>query len=894
MLNLLRTRTHVDEPIPLRATEGGMSISGWSFDESTMSPLRVRLVIGDAAFECESGLERPDLTAVFPLWPQAARSGFFLRRWLPRGYATAHVEVSADGAGWHRVRSLPYCGEIAPLVGRIETPETTDLREDVIQISGWAFHPQEEIDELTVQFGGSSARCRCGMLRNDVANAFPGVLNTTRSGFAAQLHVIPGTDRLRLKAKLRSGASVTHTSATQLSVAANADTERLLQVLDEERSALLRLPMNEEPTVSIIIAVFNQLEVTLACLKSVSEHTSGVAYEVIIVNDASDERTRRSLERIEGLRLLTNGRNLGFLKSSNKGAGAARGEYLLFLNNDTEVTPRWLEGMLRVLETRRDAGLVGAKLVYPDGRLQEAGGIMWRDASGVNYGKWDDPAKPEYNYLREVDYCSGACILVRKADFDDLGGFDLRYAPAYYEDTDLAFALRAKGRKVYYQPLSVVIHHEGQTSGTSTESGVKSFQLVNQVKFVEKWRKALASHLPNDPANIPRARDRSAAKRLLVVDARMLSPDQDSGSLRMLNLLLVLQELGFQIVFVPLNLQHVSPYTEQLQDLGVECIYAPFFPGPEEFFRTRGSEFDAVMLSRREVASAVLSLCRKLIPTTPVIFDTVDLHFLREQREAEHEQNEEKRRHAAEMERLELKLISEADAATVVSPVEKKVIEEKLPGRDIAIVSNIHEIRPGPIAPYHARRDMLFIGGFEHTPNIDAMTWFAAEIMPLVVAAIPDAKLHIIGSKMPEAIRALGTRNILVHGYVPNVEPFLGSCLLSIAPLRWGAGVKGKINQSMSYGLPVVSTSLAAEGMFLVHETNVLIADDASGFAREIVRLHGDPALWERLSDNSCRNIERHFSIAAAKQNVHELFGRLAILPLKTARAGATRTVPLF
>jgi len=635
------------------------------------------------------------------------------------------------------------------------------------------------------------------------------------------------------------------------------------------------------PKVSIVIPVFNQVAVTLACLKSIRTNTPSPSYEVIVVDDCSDKPTKRCLDRIDGLRLIRNESNLGFLHSSNKGAAAARGEYLLFLNNDTEVTAGWLEALLRIFESRPDAGLVGAKLVFPDGRLQEAGGIMWKDASGVNYGKWDDPDKPEYNYVREVDYCSGACILIPKQLFNRLDGFDPVYAPAYYEDTDLAFKVREAGKKAYYQPFAKVVHHEGQTSGTSTGSGVKSYQLVNQTKFQTKWSKALSHHLEGGALQ-RRAAERNGPKlHAFVGDARVLCPDQDAGSIRMLNLSLILQELGFQITFVPHNLLRVPPYTQRLQELGIECFHSPFFPGFDAFFAERGSEFDVIILSRPDVAQAMLPLCRKYAPDTSVIFDTVDLHFLRGHREARLTKDKTTRKAAAEMETLELSMGAASDAVVVVSTEETKILKKKLPGKRISLISLIHDIQ-SVIAPHSSRRDFLFVGGYEHPPNVDAMLWFCSEIMPLVLKQLPDAKLHIIGSKMPASIRSLASDHIITHGYVERIEPFLESCVLSVAPLRFGAGVKGKITQSMSYGLPVVSTRVGAEGMYLEHGKNVLVAEKAAAFAKHIVQLHRDPRIWKRLSQNGLKTVKKYFSVAAAKRNLHELLLQLHVLPTPT------------
>jgi GT2 family glycosyltransferase len=641
---------------------------------------------------------------------------------------------------------------------------------------------------------------------------------------------------------------------------------------------MLQFPASADPRISILIPVYNETSITLDCLKSILKHTADLNYEVIVVDDHSSAETKSCLERVKGLRLLTNDTNRGFIHSCNAAARAARGEFLVFLNNDTEVTENWLAALLRVFENRADAGLVGAKLLYPDGRLQEAGGIIWSDGSGVNYGRGDLPDRPEYNYLRAVDYCSGACLLMRKAFFEQLNGFDDFYAPAYYEDSDLAFKVREAGKTVYYQPFSVVTHHEGVSSGTSTLSGIKQYQAINQSKFRAKWARELAHRLPNNTSVVRGARQGGHQRRALIVDARVLTPNQDSGSLRMIGLLRCLEELGLHSTFIPLNLLGVSPYTEQMQELGVECLHAPFIAGLDTFLLEHGDQFDLILLSRAQVVEEILPLCRKHAPDIPVIFDTVDLHSLRQKREAAIGSNDAKLEQARAMEILEVKLGSEADAILVVSSVEEAILAEKLPNSRIALVSNIHEIHP-PVASFESRRDFFFIGGFEHGPNEDGVIWFCQEIMPKVLYLLPEAIFHVVGSNMPNSIRALAGDHVIAHGQVEDLERFFETCLLSVAPLRFGAGVKGKINQSMSFGVPVVSTPIGIEGMHLVPEGNVLLADTPEEFARQVVRLHHDRDLWGRLSKNGLRNIEEHFSSSVAKRNLQALLLELGVLP---------------
>ena len=640
---------------------------------------------------------------------------------------------------------------------------------------------------------------------------------------------------------------------------------------DEDGFEPFALLTSETPQVSVVIPVFNKFAYTRACLQSIASHGAERAFEVIVVDDASSDQTAAGLAQIGGLRVIRNAENLGFIGACNRGAAAALGDYLLFLNNDTQVTAGWLDALIETFAQHPKVGLVGAKLVYPDGRLQEAGGIVFADASGWNLGRFGDPADPAYNYLREVDYCSGAAIAVPRDWFAAVGGFDLRYAPAYYEDTDLAFRVREEGLRVLYQPRSTVIHFEGITSGTDTGSGVKRYQVRNQEIFAARWRERLDEQpAPGTPIAI--AREHRVRGRILIVDATFPEPDKDSGSLRMVNVVRALIALGYKVCFTSENRAYSAGYCESLQALGVEVLYHPWLRDPVAFLRETGASYDAVMLSRHYVASPLLPLVRAYAPRALLIFDTVDLHYLREQREAELAGDDDLRRRAGATQLSELRLVRSADVTLVVSPIEQALLQREVPGARVEVLSNVHE-PVGCRRGFAERADLFFVGGFQHQPNVDAMLWFVAEVWPLIAERLRGVCFHIVGSRMPESVRALASDRVVVAGFAETLDRYLDGCRLSVAPLRYGAGVKGKVNQSMAHGQPVVATSLAAEGMFLQHEREVLIADQATDFAEQVVRLYQDPALWQTLSAAGLENIERHFSFAAASKALRGILG---------------------
>ncbi|NEZ04655.1 glycosyltransferase [Wenzhouxiangella sp. XN201] len=641
----------------------------------------------------------------------------------------------------------------------------------------------------------------------------------------------------------------------------------------------VRLETANRPTTSIVIPVFNKLAYTAACLHAIAEETRSHSFEVIVVDDCSTDATAEYLSQCEGLTIVSNDTNSGFIYSCNAGAAVARGEFLVFLNNDTTVTRHWLTALIDTFDHFPDTGIVGARLVYPDGRLQEAGGIVFHDGSGWNYGRGDQPDRPEYSFACEADYVSGACLAIPRETFERAGGFDSHYAPAYYEDTDLCFRVRELGLKVVYQPGCTIVHHEGISSGTDESSGTKRYQAVNREKFVERWREALAGQpdpVPGPEAidQVRRARHHRSLGRVLVIDAVTPEPDKDSGSMRMEAMLTILRDMGYRVSFMPENLAWTDRYTRNLQQRGVQVLFHPWVTGTEDWLHEHGTALDLVLVSRHYVLAPLIDSIRKHCPNARVIFDTVDLHFLREQRMAELTGDERARRMAEKTRKAELGLIRSSDATLVVSPVERDLLQQALPDADIQVLSNIHHIH-GRSRDWSERRDLLFVGGFQHPPNIDAAEWLMDEIMPRVRAELPEVRLHIIGSRMPENLRERSVDGVVLHGYVEDLKPYLEGCRLSVAPLRYGAGVKGKVNQAMAWGLPVVATTCAAEGMYLEDGKDVLLADSSDEFAAAIVRAYSDESLWLALSDGGLVNVECHFSFEAAKSAISELLGSL-------------------
>ncbi|MCZ8248330.1 glycosyltransferase [Microcystis sp. LE19-195.1E] len=657
------------------------------------------------------------------------------------------------------------------------------------------------------------------------------------------------------------------------------------QVIESAKLAeprTLEIASSDNPLVSIIIPVYNQFAYTFNCLESLSVNlSSDLAYEIIIVNDASSDETLEQLATlVKGIKVLTNTENSGFIRSCNYGASQAKGQYLYFLNNDTRILENCLESLVKLIINNPQVGAVGSKLIYANGKQQEAGGIIWNSADGWNYGRLDSPEEPEYNYVRPVDYCSGASLLVPTDLFKQLAGFSQDFIPAYYEDTDLCFALRELGYQVLYQPQSNVIHYEGITSGTDLSSGIKQYQVINQTKFREKWSKVLTKHLDNDANNVPKAARRLQGKTtILVIDSYVPLYDRESGCVRLLNILKLLLNLGYSVIFFPDNGYPEQPYTSVLQQLGIEVIYGtPQRYNLEEKLIKYLPLIDGVWLCRPELCDKYMDLIR-LKTKAPIIYDTIDLHFLRLKRQKDYLDPSYQNTSWSwqTYQKLELNYANQAEATVVVTEDEKQVLSS-LGVKNVWVIPNIHEeISLSEKVAFDQRAGLVFIGSYNHPPNIDAVKWLCLEIMPLVWASRPDITVNLLGSNLKDEVKELANDKVIVTGYVPEVEPYFQKTRVFVAPLRFGAGMKGKIGQSLSLGLPTITTKIGAEGMGLIDHQDVLIADTAEEFAQAVIELYDNMELWQKLADNSLKTIKR-YQPATVQTNLQALLSNLGIV----------------
>ena len=355
--------------------------------------------------------------------------------------------------------------------------------------------------------------------------------------------------------------------------------------------------------------------------------------------------------------------------------------------------------------------------------------------------------------------------------------------------------------------------------------------------------------------------------KVLVIDLWAPAPDRDAASLRMFNLLELLASGGSRIGFAERAERPTADWPVGLPRRGVSLA-----SGRLEELLEDGDGYDAVLVSRSAATPALFGAVREGAPRARLIYDTVDLPYVWHYRRAKHLGNEALLRRALALKAETRGLVERAHATLVVSEVERRELLELCPAASVHVVSTIH--RPIAAPPAFARREgAVFVGNFSYEPNADALDHLASDLWPRVRAMEPALELRLVGSFAPESSGDWERAGMVVVGHVPDLGPELDRARLSVAPLRFGAGVKGKVLSSLSRGLPVVGTPVAFEGIPVEHEREVLVAEEPAALAREIARLHRDASLWERLSQAGLAVIAEHFAPAAARAGLAAALG---------------------
>ncbi len=649
--------------------------------------------------------------------------------------------------------------------------------------------------------------------------------------------------------------------------------------LDEYKGELIQLASVDRPQVSILIPVYNKLSVTLNCIQSVYEHTDSELnpYEIVLADDCSTDETQHISKYVQGLKHIKQPRNVGFLKNCNQAAKACDGEFIVLLNNDTLVQEGWLANLIQLISSEKNIGMVGPKFLFENGTLQEAGGIIWSDASGWNWGRGLDPALPEYNYIRDVDYLSGACILLRKKLWDEFNGFDEDFSPAYYEDTDLAFRMRSKGYRVCYQPLSKVVHLEGVSHGTDVSSGIKNFQELNREKFRLKWLDVLESTHFDNGKNVFLARERAPERKtILVIDHHVPQYDRDAGSRCSYQYLKLFQKAGLKVIFLGDNFYPHQPYTTELQRLGIEVLYGNWYAANwQHWLITNARYIDYVYLQRPHIVGKYLEVLRQLPERPRLIYFGHDLHFLRVKRQSEIEGSSKLQKQSEKWKQQEFEIFEQVDVVCYPSEHEVEIVKKINPGLNVkAIPLNIFEHLNTDHPAFSTRNSIIFVGGYGHPPNLDAVKWFVEEVFPAVLKSLPQLEFVIVGSNPPADLLALQSSSVRIVGEVSDerLAQLYDQAKAAVVPLRFGAGVKGKVLESLSKGVPVVTTPVGAEGIPEVASC-MSVATAAVDFAEAVIEVVSDEAVWNRLSQGGLRVINQHFSEQYVIDTVFEKLG---------------------
>ena len=666
-------------------------------------------------------------------------------------------------------------------------------------------------------------------------------------------------DPLGVLAKRQSSASE---NQEQSSVSKNDDLKALRrQQYSEALAAFLtngeriKLPTSDVPDVSIILVLSNGAELTLECLKSLRTAID-VPAEVLIVDNASNDQTRELLARVDGAKIMENSENLHFLRAVNQAAPKSRGKHVLLLNNDTSLKAGPIRVARDLLDKDATIGAVGGKIVLLDGALQEAGSIIWRDGTCLGYGRGRNPSEPEFQFRRDVDYCSGAFLMLRRNLFEKLGWLNEQFIPAYYEETDLCMRIRAAGSRVVYEPMIEVSHFEFGSSASS--DAALALQERNHATFSALHQRELgAGHLPQSATPFW-ARMRPTSQRILIIDDRVPYPELGAGFPRATEIIRAVYAAGWFITVYPLTFPFVSwERAYRLLPREIEIAADRGDRGLAEFLKERIDYYDAVLVSRPHNMKIFHQACEQVpefLEHTHLIYDAEALFTAREALRVALKSRPFTEKEYKEKLAEEMALAGGAMAILAVSEQEAGVFRANCHS-SVHVVGHSLIPRPTPRL-FEGRANILFVGALcgnqEISPNIDGIMWFVREVMPLLDKRLGEGyKLLVAGLVESDDVRQVAGPRVEFLGTVPDLTAVYGRARLFIAPTRFAAGIPHKVQEASAAGLPVVATQLIAKQLNRSDLAGILTANTPAEFSEACYRLYSDPVLWKKIRESA-------------------------------------------
>ncbi len=688
----------------------------------------------------------------------------------------------------------------------------------------------------------------------------------------------PSADQtVQERARLESGASRVYLLNLLLEQALHEGTQSTASIGIPRSMSILalgsgaKLRTDPAPSVSLVIFGATRLDRTIRCLQSIIRHPPTTPYEVILVEP--DDESAAALSSTAGLRVLRAEGATGVAASCQLGASAAKGEWLYFLHADAEVHTGWLDELRQTFEIFPGTGAVCSQLKSASGNLLAAGYGVWDDGTVGAIGNGSMPDESRYAFAREVDACSVASMMLPRHLYEAIGGMEKRLKGA--EGPDLSLALADRGYRVMYQPRSrITLHRHATQSDTDEADALDASTSTAAASLLARWGTVLQSY---PAAGIParRAHRHRTTGSLLAIEHRLPRPDRDAGSVTVFNMLMAARELGLEVRLIAEadvaegNEAEVQ-YVALLQRSGIEVLLGPPSSRLHDYLSAHGAELDVVVMFRPIVMERHAAAVARLCPRAIRLYYPHDLHFLRRAREAAI-LGDTALASTAEQGRIsELALHDGAHLTLVASAAELQLLKEAGYGEKSRWLPLFLDTTRSD-KPASSRRGMLFVGGFKHPPNVDAAWQLVEDILPRIRDRRPDIELWIVGESPPSELTTRNDAGVRYLGAVPDLNALMGEMLLALAPLRFGAGAKGKVARALSAGLPVVASPIAIEGMGLEEGQHLLVAENADAFAECVFRLHDQPDLWQQLSDAGHRYAVDHWGPKAAAAQLKQI-----------------------